>query len=235
MSPAVKTLSGRAIFESPGEGHSFHAMAANSTGNRIIAGAKTGKLLLLERTMLGEYTPMRSMDQGAPVLAVQWLSETECVSSDTSSRLLIWRDPFASPQAIQTPSPVCAFVSTDIFLAALTVDGRILVWDRDPNDEPRTLKAPVPPHPYAWVHGIYWRDSNAAFFPAQDGSLTCLDVGALSVTSIPAHAGHFFGVAELDIHLLTIGYSDNRALLWRSHPLSVEKVLSAPPGVGPSS
>jgi len=230
-SPAVKTFSGLTVVESLSEGHSFHAMAANSTGNRIIAGTKTGKLLVLDRTASGEYKLAYTMDQGGPVLAVHWLNNANCISSDTFSRLLVWRDPFVSPQAIQTPSPVCTFVSTDEFLTALTVDGRILVWDGSLGGEPRKLKAPVPPHPYAWVRGVYWPDSNAAFFPAHDGSLTCVDMGCLSVTSIPAHAGHFFALTGLDTHLLTIGHSDNRALLWRGQPLSVEKVLSAPPGV----
>ncbi len=232
VSPGIRSLSGRTLIDGIDEGDSVHAMSATPTGNRIVAGTKKGKLLVLDRVDDAHYALSQMMDQGAPVIAVHCFDQENFVSSDTTFRCLFWAHPFSSPYVVRSPDPVCAFVSAGGVLAGLTITGSVLLWEHGFEAPPRHLKAPAPPKPYAWVNGIYSAVCNSILFPANDGALTRIDLKSYCVTTHYAHMGEFYALHELDDdRLLTIGCRDGRACFWRSSPLSIETELSVPAGV----
>ncbi len=232
VTPGIRSLAGRTLVDGLAEGDSVYMIAVDPTESRIAGGTKRGKIFLLERTDAFHYELSQVLDQGAPVLAIDWLDQERLIVSDTTSRCLIWHPPSSSPHVVRSSDPICAFMSVGTMRMGLTITGSVLLWGYGFQTPPRTIKAPPPPKPFSWVSGVHWSSGSSVLFPAHDGSLTSIDATSYRITEHPAHRGEFYALHELDDgRLLTIGHRDRRAFLWRPNPMSIESELAAPLGV----
>lgn len=229
--PRVALLADPETFLPLPAGHSVYALHRRADGKQFVAGTKCGGLFLFEMGSSGVLRPVCQLNQGAPVLDVVWGAST-IMSSDTRGRCLRWHPPFtSSPECVYFGgAPFCALVMVGAEIWGQTQDGRIFVLADDASAPEIVHEGALPPRPYGWVHGLYWRAADALVFAATSGCFIVVNRSSREVRTLNVHSGDAFACCSYGDLLVTVGREDNYARMWRPG-LSLDLEAKAPPGL----
>ena len=193
------------------QGHSVYALDTDLAGT-IAAGSRAGEVHVVRKD--GQF----SLEQGAPVLAVSFFGDSWLASSDTHRRCLLWAPlgEFASQRHLDTGDDnICSLLSfSESRLIGLSCSGKLLSWEVHAGELTDSVTCPEPPAKSALVRLLQWPGRDVVVFPAAEGQVAVMSIGAKGVSAWPAHKGEAYAVFFVEDVLCTAGMDDGVMRTW---------------------
>ena len=200
---------------------SVYALALSPDGRRLAAGTRGGLLHHACNSVPSgddDGIGIRKITHGFPILSMCFLDRDTVAVSDIVGRCLAWHLE-GTPQARQLPtggSVVCSlFRLAADRLAALTLGGRLLVWQWLTGEILLDRPVPVPPDLCALVKPAYWASADVWVWASQKGLAAMYDAGRDDVKTVRAHDSELYALAPCHDELLTVGRDDGTLKRWR--------------------
>ncbi len=232
---AGQTQASRLVDKPPG--HSVYAIDVDPEQNLVAIGTRAGEVEILSwpRTV-GSSEPgkTQSLRQGASVLSVCLLGDSQFASTDITGRCLLW-PPLGdsdTPKTLEVDGGlICSLLRLpDNQMLGLSSKGRLLFWHIQTGRLLRTIDSPKPPRKFAMVRLLYWPKCHAVVYPSADGQLVAYRHDDSELSVCEAHDGEFYATAVEGDHLHTFGRDDGLMRTWRDVGSPASEQCQSPRG-----
>jgi len=218
-------------------GESVYAIDMSPDENMLAAGTKTGFLYLLEKDSFDskDEFQVKKLIHGSSVLDVCFIDSFNLAVTDVSGRCLLWRLGVEKTcRQIHTANNVlcCLFKISANQMAAISVDGKLLIWDLTDFNIIENHKIPKPPALSALLRPVYWPAKKIWLWPGEGGLLVKFDSQTSNINTISAHKKDFYAISVFDDEIITIGKDESILKRWRVDEGNItSENISAPDGV----
>lgn len=218
-------------------GQSVYALDVSPDGNILAAGTKAGFLYLLEKDSFDsdDQLQVKKLIHGSSVLDLCFVDSFNLAVTDVSGRCLLWRLGVEKTcRSIYTSNNVicCLFKISVNQMAAISVDGKLLIWDLTDFNIIENHKIPKPPALSALLRPVYWPAKKIWLWPGEGGLLVKFDPQTSNINTISAHKKDFYAISVFDDEIITIGKDEGILKYWRiSEGNITSENISAPDSI----